>query len=237
MICVIDGDTVAFACAASAEDTDEPWIACSRAQTMLERILQDCETTAYEVWLTGENNFRQEIYPEYKANRIGAYRPKWERAVKEYITLDWKANWSSGCEADDMCGVRLMDLKDNGILAHIDKDLNMIPGWHYNWELVRKGNTIRHADKYFVTPEEADRFFWTQLVTGDPTDNIKGIPGMGPKKTEKLLSECKTNREFYDTISPLFSCEEEMELNANCVYIWRKLNDNWKNLLNETTVS
>ena len=233
MICIIDGDTIAFACAASAEE-DDLWIACARAQTMIENILQECETNSYEVWLTGENNFRTEIYPEYKANRIGAYRPKWEKAVKEYLTLDWKANWSSGCEADDSCGVRLMDLKDNGILAHIDKDLNMIPGWHYNWELLRKGNVVRNANKYFVTPKEADRFFWTQLVVGDTTDNIKGVPGMGPKKTERLLLDCATNKDFYETISPLFSCEEEMDLNAQCVYIWRKEQDNWKNLLNDT---
>jgi 5'-3' exonuclease len=231
MICIIDGDTVAFACAASAEDTEEPWIACGRAKEMLANILADCETNSYEVWLSGKNNFRYSVYPEYKANRIGAYRPKWEKEVKQYLTDQWGANWSDGCEADDMVGRRLIEVGDNGILAHIDKDLNQITGWHYNWELRRNGEVIREAKKYFVSPEEGDNFFWYQLLVGDTTDNIKGVPGIGPKKAEKLLRECKDNQSAYKVCQDLYSCEEELDMNAQCLYIHRKPNDSWRSLI------
>ena len=60
MICIIDGDTVAFACAASAEEEDL-YVACGRAKDMLANILKDCENNSYEVWLSGSNNFRYSV--------------------------------------------------------------------------------------------------------------------------------------------------------------------------------
>lgn len=233
MLVILDGDTVAFACAASAEDS-EHWVANARAQQMIENILVANESNNIEVWLSGDRNFRYDVYPEYKANRIGAYRPKWEKEVKQYLTDQWGANWSDGCEADDMVGRRLIEVGDNGILAHIDKDLNQITGWHYNWELRRNGEVIREAKKYFVSPEEADRFFWYQLLVGDSTDNIKGVPGVGPKKAEKLLQCYKGNNVLYQVCQDLYSCEEELDMNAQCLYIHRKPNDNWRSLLPAT---
>ena len=63
-------------------------------------------------------------------------------------------------------------------IVSIDKDMDMIPGWHYNQN---KG------ELYFVTPEEADYFFHKQLLTGDRVDNIIGIKGIGDKKSDKAL--------------------------------------------------
>ncbi len=231
MLIILDGDTIAFACAASAEDA-EVWVATSRAQQMIENILVTNESNHVEIWLSGKKNFRYSVYPEYKANRIGAYRPKWEKAVKDFLTDKWEANWTDGIEADDQTGIRLMQLGSNGILAHIDKDLNQIPGWHYNWELRRNNEVVRPAKRYYVSQEEGDRWFWMQLLMGDSTDNIPGIAGIGPKKAEKYFKNCESNQECYEVAQGLFSCEEELDMNAQCVYIWRKENDNWRNVLN-----
>jgi len=235
MRAIIDSDTIAFATAASAEDTVEPWIACSRADAMLDTILQDTGASSYELWLTGDNNFRYKVYPEYKANRIGAYRPKWEKAVKEHLTRKWNANWSEGCEADDMCGIRSGQVMQEHIIAHLDKDLNMLPGNHYNWAISRLGKVIREAKTYYVTLEEANRFFWKQLLTGDTTDNIKGVPGIGPVKADGILNGAKSNQECFEAISELYSCEEELDMNAQCLWIWRKPNDSWRSLIDRKT--
>ena len=232
MLVILDGDTVAFACAASAEDAEE-WVATSRAQQMIENILVANDSNNIEVWLSGKTNFRYSVYPEYKANRIGAYRPKWEYSVKEYLSNKWNANWSDGCEADDMVGRRLIEVGSNGILAHIDKDLDQITGWHYNWELRRKGEVIRQARRYYITPEQGDRWFWMQLVMGDSTDNIPGIKGIGPKKAEAMFRNCESNQECYEVAKELFGSEEELDMNAQCIYIQRKEGDNWRNLLDE----
>ena len=224
MKCLIDADTIAFACAASAEDSED-WVAAARADDMVETILRDTEATEYELWLSGPDNFRYTVYPEYKANRIGAYRPKWEKATKNHLVNKWSANWSVGCEADDMVGCRQ---SENTIIAHLDKDINMIPGWHYNWELRRLGKVIREATKYFVTPEEADYAFYYQLIVGDKgTDNIPGVVGAGPKKAERFLRETP-REEWLNGILQMYSCPEELEMNAKCLWIWRKENDIWQ---------
>lgn len=229
MKAIIDSDTIAFSCAATAEDSEE-WVAHARANEMVERILAATNATEYELWLSGLDNFRYSIYPEYKANRLDSYRPKWEKSVKDFLTDQWNANWSVGCEADDMCGVRS---GPGTIICHIDKDLNQIPGLHYNWELTRLGKVIKPETIYEVTPEEGLRYFHYQLIVGDTTDNIKGIPGYGPKKAEKLL-DCPLEEQL-DVIRSYYSCDEELELNGGVLWIWKKMNDIWS-LKHETAI-
>lgn len=229
---LIDADTIAFACAASAEG-QQLFVAESRANEMVENILAATRADEYELWLTGKGNFRYSVYPEYKANRIDTYRPTYERETKEFLQRQWNANFTNGIEADDQLGVRNTELGvGNAILAHIDKDLNQLPGRHYNWELRRLGKVIREAQQYDVTLKEGNRFFYYQLLTGDPTDNIKGAMGIGPKKASAILDSLDES-EWFERVAECFSCEEELDLNARCIYIWRKQNDNWKSLLTQ----
>ena len=136
MIALLDSDNIAFACAASANDTDER-IAVARTKEMVESILFLTRATSYELWLSGSNNFRYRVYPEYKANRADSVRPIHEKACRQYLIEDWKANIAEGLEADDMLGIRQHELDGNSILCHLDKDLNQITGKHFNWELKR----------------------------------------------------------------------------------------------------
>ena len=38
-----------------------------------------------------------------------------------------------------------------------------------------------------ISAEDADRYFLTQVLTGDTADGYKGVPGIGPKKAEAIL--------------------------------------------------
>jgi hypothetical protein len=237
MKALIDGDNLAVACAFSAAgDTAE--IACARARGMIEVILTDTGADEYEIWLSGKDNFRYAIYPEYKAKRIDVPRAEFEQDVKAHLTSEWQANMSQGCEADDMLGVRLMELGKDAILCHLDKDMNMIPGKHYNWELRRLGKVIREAKIYDVTEQDAIRFFYYQMLVGDATDNIKGIPGTGPKKASTILEgidyayhedndPLSLEARYFRTVRDLYSSDEEMEMNGKVLWIWRKMNDIW----------
>ena len=118
-----------------------------------------------------------------------------------------------------MCGVRLTESPES-IIAHLDKDINLIPGKHYNWELTRLGKVVREARHYTITDEEALRNFYTQLLTGDVTDNIKGVPGIGPKKAEKLLQCSVTEEQMFHICRDAYASTEEMEMNARCLWIW-----------------
>jgi DNA polymerase-1 len=233
---LIDADNVAISAAFSANDNTEA-IACARANEMVERILDGAKATEYELWLSGPNNFRYKVYPEYKANRLDMVRPVHEKAVKQFLTETWQANWTDGIEADDMLGVRQHECaasQKDSIICHLDKDLNQIPGYHFNWELNRLGKVIRKQKTYFVTLEKGNRFFYYQLLVGDPTDNIKGIVGTGHKKAEAILGSVPEHQ-WYEAVRDLYASEEELDMNAQCVYIWRKHNDSWRNLISDRT--
>ena len=231
MRALIDADNLAFACAASAEEEDVE-VACTRADSFIENILAETGATEYELWFSGDNNFRYNVYPEYKGNRKASYRPLWEKEVKQYITEKWEAYWTDDIEADDMLGIRQLECTDT-ILAHLDKDLNQIKGLHYNWELRRLGEVVREKRIYTVSNEEADYWFFYQLLVGDTTDNIKGVRGIGPKKAAGILHGCESNRERYEAVLGRYSSEEELDLNAQCVYIHRKHNDHWRNIIGD----
>jgi DNA polymerase-1 len=220
--CLLDGDIYAFRAAASAEN-EEVWIARARVDEMINNTLDELGGDEYEIFLSGKDNFRYKVYPEYKQNRKDKPRPRWEQAVKQHLVDQWQATTVNGMEADDALGIAQCKAKEGTIISTIDKDLNQIPGWHYNF--VKK-------EKYFVKPEDGRLTFLKQLLKGDSTDNIKGAAGIGEKKSDAILFQLEAGREI-ETVSEYFSCKEELELNAQCIYIWRKQDDYWRNLFKE----
>jgi len=74
------------------------------------------------------------------------------------------------------------------MIVTIDKDLDMVPGYHYNW---------LKQERYFVTEEEGMRNFYIQVLTGDGVDNIQGLKGVGPVGAKKILDPYMTVTEFY----------------------------------------
>lgn len=208
----------------------------------LEALLAAWNITDYQLFVTGEGNFRYTIYPEYKGNRP-KQRPEHLQLCKEHLVHEYRALMSSGCEADDLIGIaayKHLELGDDYVIVSIDKDLNMLEGLHYSPEITRGGKVVKETKRYHVSPTDAIRFFYTQLLTGDTTDNIKGAAGIGKVKAAKLLDGLLLEKEFYEAIRPYYSCEEEMELNAKCLWIWRKENDDvterWKEFKDQTTI-
>ena len=230
MLALIDSDSYAYAAAHLAEGTSE-----QNARQVLNDLIQgtliDLNTEEYMLFCTGDTNFRKEIYPEYKANRLDAKKPEHLAACKQHLRTEWKAYESINCEADDLVGIEAMrDPTRETIIVSVDKDLNTIPGWHYN---------PKKKERYLVSPRDALRFFYYQLLVGDSADNIKGAKGIGPKKAERILetafedwiasagTEAELAVFYYDSVKDYFSCHEELMLNARCLYIWQRENDEW----------
>lgn len=180
-----------------------------------------------QLLFSGPGNFRYEIFPEYKANRNKSHRPYYESLLKETLVNDYGAEQTIGEEADDQLGIRQytdwFNGNDDSVLATLDKDLNMIPGLHYNWD---KGTMTD------VTLKAADRWFYTQLLMGDPTDGVQGIPGMGIKTAEKVLSYSDTPAEMYqmclDTYADHGIDIETMHKYAKVLWIRRETGKNWE---------
>lgn len=214
-IALIDGDLVAFRCAASAEGESEGWVATARCDSFIDEILAMTGATEYEVWLSGKDNFRKAVYPEYKGNRKDAYRPKYEADCKDYLKLQHNAQVLDGAEADDALGFRAYEIGERAIVCTNDKDNKQTAGKHY--DPVKK-------EFFSVTDEEATRFFYYQMLVGDPVDNLKGVPGIGPVKANKLLDSVPPE-EWYQTVKDNYSCDEEFYMMAKCLHIWKKRGD------------
>jgi len=104
MHAIIDGDLVTFSCAAYNEPFG--WEACQDdLDALMERILETVEATEYTIFLTGDNNFRYEINPNYKANRKDKSRPSMLEQSREYLVTKWNAKITEGIEADDAIGI------------------------------------------------------------------------------------------------------------------------------------
>ena len=93
-------------------------------------------------------------------------------------------------EADDLVSIwahEALDRKEEYVICGIDKDLLQIPGHHYNygkdtWQLINE--------------EEALHNLYIQCLTGDNTDNIPGLKGIGPKKAQKILAGVPLSRQW-----------------------------------------
>lgn len=138
------------------------------------------------VYLTSkEPTFRDKlaVTKKYKGNRDDARKPEHYQAVRDFLYEEWMAQTTPGVEADDMLGMSQWEEWQwdpaESVIVTNDKDLDMIPGRHYNF-VERK--------HYYVNQADADLAFCTQVLSGDSTDNIPGLPGIGPAKAAKMLA-------------------------------------------------
>lgn len=221
--CLIDGDILVYRIGFSCEDEYEH-VALLHMDSKIEEILYECQASEYVMYLTGKDNFRKTLYPAYKANRK-APRPKHYDALRKYLMDVEMAVVSYGEEADDLLGI---NQTEDTIICSIDKDLKQISGKHYDF-----------VKKVFseVTEKEGLHFLWKQILTGDATDNIKGIYGIGDAKAEKILEGCTTQGEYRNAVLAAYKkeypyCKEEevishISLIGQLVYIRKKPNEVW----------
>lgn len=180
------------------------------------------------VFVKGNDNFRFKADPEYKGNRkVDPEDLLYQRVQKLYEYAREEFVNSDGGEADDYCAIYANSTLEEGrcpVVAHVDKDLNTIPGWHMS--LNKKDN----GRVYFVTPEEAYLFMMQQLLAGDSTDNIKGIPGMGLVKACRVVEHNKYSdmlEMVHDTYKEKVgrSWKKEFVKTANCTMLRTSLAD------------
>ena len=224
MRALLDGDIYAFRPAAASENEDVQ-IAIWRMEEMIDNTLAETGADSLSIFLSGENNFRYDIYPEYKANRPKE-RPRHLKALKQYLVEKYNAQVADGCEADDLLGIEQCSSTDT-IICSLDKDLRMIPGNHYSFEISGKGWT-RPAEHLTVSPTEGLRHFYTQVLTGDPADNIKGAAGIGKIKAGRILNDLSTELEMFAAVRDYFSCDEELLITGQCLWIMRRPNERWR---------
>jgi len=218
-IALVDADIVAYRAAASCKEDDEQDIALIRTDKTMQEIMSDVGATGHKVFLSGsrETNFRYKVSLDYKANRVDMVRPVHLEAAKMFLVTQWGAEVCTGYEADDGLG---MAQKPSGTtICSIDKDLLMIPGSH--WNFVKKEHRI-------VTPEQGLRAFYTQLLTGDVSDNVIGLRGIGPVKAARILDAVAPDDWYLACLDAYSGDKERMHKNGKLLWIFQKENDIWQ---------
>lgn len=162
---------------------------------MLLKVLRERQPTHLAlVFDSKPPTFRHHRYPDYKAHRPGMP----DDLVKQLVylrriiaALNLPALELAGYEADDLIATLVRLAKEAEMKVEIisgDKDLlPLADGDVTIWDPMR--------DVYF-TPEAIEEKFGLppdglvdmRALTGDPSDNIPGVPGIGPKTAQKLLA-------------------------------------------------
>lgn len=144
----------------------------------LDFIFKRFDYAPYRLFLTGKANFRNDIAvtKKYKGNRDPSKRPRYYKAMREYLIDFYGAEIEEGYEADDLIGIN--HVPGETVCISFDKDMKCLEGTHFNW--------VKN-EVFEITYPENLWWFYYQMMVGDAGDNIGGIPGVGDKKARKLL--------------------------------------------------
>ena len=206
------------------------------------------------------SNFRIELATilPYKGNRNGSEKPPHYKFLRNHLLDSYPDNvfLVTGMEADDQLAIdqykdqsrlsaRMLTKNNNintpfftdrsqackTIICTIDKDLEMVPGWHYRWA---KGSSPEVLP-WFQTEIGGLRCFYKQLLTGDTVDNIKGLHGVGKKST--LLSkidDMETEAEMFSHVYTEYYkrfgtyADQFMLENGRLLWMLRKEGELWE---------
>jgi DNA polymerase I len=240
VLVLVDADPTvyraAFACEEKLEDGHVlplPDLLLEQAvDSVIEKIVSECKPTKLDVVLSGTGNYRDAIAKArpYKGNRTRPRPYHWGTA-REWLQARWQARVVNGIEADDEISIRahalLDEESDDFVIATIDKDLDQIPGRHYDYRL--------HVH-YYVHPDEARLRFWCQALAGDLVDNIPGVEGVGFATAEKMLrpmlASGATDLEVWRAIQEAYvengQPEAQAEETAQLVYLLQKHGEMWR---------
>lgn len=227
MHALIDADIFlySFGSAKGEDGEPAPWpFIISRMDAQINNILEAVGATSHQLYVTGPGNFREEVatIKPYKGQRPSE-KPYWHEHLKAFLLEHRDAYLAVGVEADDWLGIEqyshlienrvslgnkpdqpylpdpgfVYPKEDATVICSQDKDLDMIPGWHYSWPV---GN--RPAKELWWQDEtSAIRSFYSQLLTGDSVDNIPGLFGVGKSSTlVKRLSDLDSEYDMYVSV-------------------------------------
>ncbi|MCB9989937.1 MAG: DNA polymerase I [Rhodospirillales bacterium] len=174
----------------------EPVSAVFGFTNMLLKMLNDYHAPYMAVIFDAARaNFRNDIYPDYKANRDETPEdliPQFPLIRKATEAFDIPAIELEGYEADDLIAAYTRLARAQGkkvVIVSSDKDLMQLVGDGVRMLDPMKGSFIgpeQVVEKFGVTP---DKVVDVQALAGDATDNVPGVPGIGIKTAAQLINE------------------------------------------------
>jgi DNA polymerase-1 len=176
--------------------------------------------------------FRSELYPEYKAHRDPApedFHPQVERCLEALKLMGIPVLGIAGVEADDVIATLVRRMRAARPDAHIrmvsrDKDLGQLVDAHTTLFDPQK-NTDLGLEQLFdwkgVRPEQVIDLL---ALMGDASDNVPGVPGVGPKTASALLAEYGSIEGIYENLDKIKGKRHEsLAASRDLVALSRKL--------------
>jgi len=216
MKALIDSDIFQFEYGTLTDDEFKPvaWpIVQNMIQSRIDSIMEATGADEYQLYLTSDDksNFRYDVATivPYKGNRAATEKPHWYSHIRNLLVDYRGAIEVFGQEADDAMAIAQWEDYRENVLSQVglgnakecqtvicsrDKDLKMVPGWHYTWAAGKQ----KEQPMWFQTEIGGLRCFYKQLLTGDSTDNIPGLYGVGKSSTLlKKLDDMDTELQMY----------------------------------------
>jgi len=178
---------------------------------MLRKLLRDYQPSHIAVVFDAKGKtFRDDIFPEYKANR-----PPMPDDLREQIepihaivrAMGLPLLMVDGVEADDVIGTLAQQATEQSIKTVIstgDKDMAQLVNQHVTL-INTMSNTLTDVaavhEKYGIGP---NRIIDYLALMGDKVDNIPGVPSVGPKTATKLLQQ-------YDSLNGVIAHADEVQ--------------------------
>jgi len=177
---------------------------------MLRKLVRECDPELIAIVFDAKGKtFRHDMYPKYKANRPPA--PEELISQIQYVhditrAMGLPLLCVSGVEADDVIGTlaaQATQKKLDVLVVTGDKDMAQLVNEHVSLIDTMKDQSLNVQgviDKFGVRPDQIIDYL---ALMGDTSDNIPGIPKVGPKTAAKWLN-------LYENIDTLIERAEEI---------------------------
>jgi DNA polymerase I len=164
------------------------------------------------VWDAGKPAFRMEVFPEYKAQRSSM--PEELKVQLDHLdeildAMNIPAIRAEGFEADDVLATLSKRLPEDVELFIVTGDQDAMQLVNGRVKVLRTTRGVSETktygrdevvQEYGVTPEQIPDY---KALTGDASDNIPGVRGIGPKGAAALLKEFGTVEGIYENLDKI----------------------------------
>ncbi len=199
---------------------------------LLLRIIREQKPTQFVFFMDGKGqNFRHELFPLYKANRSASPEELIQQLepIKRMVSsLGITLHVSQDCEADDCIAslAKKFSSQMPVIIVGADKDLRQCLNESvWLWDPSGKDEKLLSAAD-FTQETGLSPTQWpdVQALIGDTSDNIPGVPGIGPKTAQKIFMDfasLEDIRDGFERMPP--KMQQKMSAHLEDIFLYRKL--------------
>ena len=186
---IVDGDMLAYRAAFSCEvetkwDEDHWTLTSSETEMMAEvdrffdNLSKNLGSDTIVPVFSPRENFRMDLFPDYKAHRKDKRKPLGLRWLIEWVKSAYDGLTAENMEADDLMGIICTRDPEGTIAVSGDKDFGTLPITWYN--------PLKEEMKT-TSPEEGRNYHLVQTLAGDAADGYMGVRGIGEVTARKLF--------------------------------------------------